>query len=1011
MASSSYQEIVYPKQVDAVSEPFGESIALSGDGRYLAVGCPLRKLVYVYRRDPSYSSEEATMIGNLEGVRNPWILVNRINPSMSGEGALEIYADPQSFGASVAFLGTTSFVNTEGNNESAPLFLIVGDPDLPRNTTISPTGSTPVTNTATKGAVFVFKLSEKGHYKRYYINDTVPCLVFRNTLGVTADTDVKFGLSIETVTGYNSDQNIIFIGANNGTDRGNVLVFHAGTSGSPEIWGTSAPLVFSGNDSPANAIGKTLKYSNGKLFASSSLSAGGPVEFFDFDKWYSGGHQTKAYDFSVPSGSGGSFGDSIDVYFSGTNASSPVLIAISSPNDTVSSLSNAGRVFYYATTFSKFNFNSTSGSPLVNYDGQNGISFTTSTSILTSSHVIANGKFGSSVSFAIGSGNFCIIVGEPKIDASTNTFGTIHIFSINPSSFSLTGPTPIQSYTPYLQTISVTQDQGFGKLIKYSNRSLIVSAPKDNYSYSSPNVGAVFSLNLVGSEVGTHKQTVLPLYYTFSDNKHFGKSISISEDGLKLVVGAPGDGTSAVEPFAYCYFREKDTFKFRSIQNLSADTPNESKFSESLAMSRNGKILVIGSPFEGTPKQGRVYVYCWDSVNLQWDKVGFQQQTTGTSADDYGSVVCISTFGKYYAATSRTTKTVFVYSVTVNETVEPPTAIISRVGSAEGIPKTKLEGASDLFGASLSLPQVLIGGGETIFIGDPGYKVSGGVAIFNYTPTSSWTITKVITPSSSFVGSIPSIFSFGKNIYASVSGKTLGVSANGKAFIYNSIPSLGSEWSESVLTDVPSSSVYIDVNKSPSAFPDVNASVRVISGGASFPPPSVPPQTFNVHIYDSVSYNTSSNKYTFQRSVNKSDPTVIDGDTETFFGNSLDAGFPLNNLSNGYLAIGSPESSVLFDLNNKNYTDTGSVAICSNSLLPSRPVVKLTVDSQPVTPPVIDADQTDNTSFYTIIIIVGVLMLLFIVGIIISIIFYYRRVNFNMSAKKFRSRVMALPDV
>lgn len=1007
--SNSYQQFIYPKKVDVDTNSFGTTIALSSDGNYLAVGCPTRKKVYVYKRDTSFVSDELAEIGNTNAIRNPWILVNRIDPTtITG-----LTYTPNTFGSSVAFVGSTTFTNLQGNVETAPKYLLVGDPDFSGTVSFG-TSSIPTTS----GVVLAFKVTEQGLYKYHLINDTTPCLYFLNSVGATAGTTPKFGTSLATATGYGSEsQNVIFVGSPN-TTTGNILVFYAGTSSS-ETWTTNSPIVFIG--SASSQIGKVLRYSNGKLFASSNnSSAPVAVEFFDFERYHTvSGNYTCSYVFSPPSDSTAiGFGDSIDVYFSGISNDSKVIIVISCPNQTVSVV-QAGKVYYYLTTFSKFNYNVVTSS--VNYDGQNGVAIPTTSSIvkiLTSPSPILNGGFGSSVALSvIGTGSSAAItlgVGEP----STSGSGKVYFYKI--TSYELSVLVPQQDYHPY-GTTTISSSQKFGTLIKSAGRSFVVSAPDDTVTYAT-NIGAVYSLHIAQWTAGTHKQFIIPLFYDFGTNKHFGNAVAISEDGLKLVVGAPGeDGVGTVEPRAYCYYRERDVFKFRSIQDLQPDTPSDKcLFGKSLAMSKDGTRLVVGSPKDndvGPSTKGQVYIYKWDSTNVKWRQFGIPQRQASSTNNDYGSVVCISTLGKYYAVTSRTNKTVYVYQIKDDETLDPPSQGYFQIGG--DITGASLTGSSPNFGCSLALPQVLTNGGETIFIGDSGYGSSGygGVAVYRFNSTTVvWSLLKVIVPTL-LATPVPSPVSFGKSIACTKDGNVLTVGSNGRVFVFNHIVTATSDkWVENVITDIPSSSVFLSANSAPSDLTGINTSIRVITAG-SYPSGST---DYYADVYDSIKYSSSRDTYTFQRAIRKNDITKEAGDPETFFGQSvenygrpLDAGFPSASPNSGYLAIGAPNSSVFFDLAGQNYVDTGSVVVCKNSgtsdstnPLPSRLPAVIDYDKTYSPSPSSAKDEPDNANFYTIIIVVSVLMLLFIVGIVIAIIFYYKRVV--SSVPKFKSRVLPM---
>lgn len=104
----------------------------------------------------------------------------------------------------------------------------------------------------------------------------------------------------------------------------------------------------------------------------------------------------------------------------------------------------------------------------------------------------------------------------------------------------------------------------------------------------------------------------------------FGKSLSISSDGLTAVVGAPYKGSYTGGPkfgAAYIFSRPDENIMF-SQKRLSIDSSSSDLFGEAVAISGDGQRALIGAPMEANglaSKVGASYLYerNGDNWNLQ----------------------------------------------------------------------------------------------------------------------------------------------------------------------------------------------------------------------------------------------------------------------------------------------------------------------------------------------------------------------------------------------------------
>ena len=257
-----------------------------------------------------------------------------------------------------------------------------------------------------------------------------------------------------------------------------------------------------------------------------------------------------------------------------------------------------------------------------------------------------------------------------------------------------------------------------------------------------------------------------------SDGIFFGQSISMSSDGLRLVVGQPGYSDSATE-LAVGRVSLLDWTGRRWVTRSEWSGPSEqARFGESVAISKEGHRVIIGSP-KWQSEQGRVTVY--DSVPVgndtsqeasSWPQLGqilLGKNLTASQGGQFGSAVAISDDGSVIAVAARTSAvngqldsgTVSVYSLVGNSTwLQMGNEIFGDVAST--------------FGASIALSA----NGRRIAIGAPRYEQGvGDVRVFDFNQ-GSWT-----QVGQSIRGAIASFGNMGASVSLSGDGTTLAIGA------------------------------------------------------------------------------------------------------------------------------------------------------------------------------------------------------------------------------------------
>ncbi|MCS6798265.1 MAG: hypothetical protein NZ898_07020 [Myxococcota bacterium] len=162
-----------------------------------------------------------------------------------------------------------------------------------------------------------------------------------------------------------------------------------------------------------------------------------------------------------------------------------------------------------------------------------------------------------------------------------------------------------------LQADDASRDDGFGLAIALSADGAValVGAPR----HSTPGLGPtgaayVFRRTATGWD-GPEELRPAVMYPAAG----FGRSVALSADGQLAVVGAPGiSGGSTAEAYAgYVYTFRRTSAGWTRETPLEAGDPPSLQFGHSIALTPDGRILVVGAPaaHSGEPWCGKVQVF------------------------------------------------------------------------------------------------------------------------------------------------------------------------------------------------------------------------------------------------------------------------------------------------------------------------------------------------------------------------------------------------------------------
>jgi hypothetical protein len=153
----------------------------------------------------------------------------------------------------------------------------------------------------------------------------------------------------------------------------------------------------------------------------------------------------------------------------------------------------------------------------------------------------------------------------------------------------------------------------------------------------------------------------------------FGRSVSLSEDGDTLAIGASGDDSSmsGIDPLSpyneeahesgavYIYTRSASDWSEQSYIKASNSGAGD-QFGRSVSVSDNGDILAVGAPLERSSTTGinpvsndnwsnAGAVYLFRRSITKWSQYGFVKATNTTPRDQFGVAVTLDRIGNTLA--------------------------------------------------------------------------------------------------------------------------------------------------------------------------------------------------------------------------------------------------------------------------------------------------------------------------------------------------------------------------
>jgi 6-phosphogluconolactonase (cycloisomerase 2 family) len=290
------------------------------------------------------------------------------------------------------------------------------------------------------------------------------------------------------------------------------------------------------------------------------------------------------------------------------------------------------------------------------------------------------------------------------------------------------------SWTQLGQTIyGIRTDDTFGDSVDISSdgKLLAIGSPGSIYNIHRPGYVQVYTLEISGGLGYMWKQLGQNITGE-ADGDNFGGSVSLSEDGKTLAIGAEdNDGIAEDSGRVKIYHLDDDGASWEQLgQDIDGETATD-RSGYSVSLSADGKTVAIGAPYnsEYGDYSGYVRVYRIDSGGSTWEKLG--QTISGDKAKDtFGFSLDISSDGKVLVAGTYGGEYVRVYTL---ESSEEPGSSWKQLGQ-----NITGEEYGDWFGESVSISM----DGKMIAVGGSGNDGkngvnSGHVRVYRFNDTAS----------------------------------------------------------------------------------------------------------------------------------------------------------------------------------------------------------------------------------------------------------------------------------
>jgi hypothetical protein len=186
------------------------------------------------------------------------------------------------------------------------------------------------------------------------------------------------------------------------------------------------------------------------------------------------------------------------------------------------------------------------------------------------------------------------------------------------------------------------EDDNFGHCVAIDAAGQVaLGGPRYHHGPAGLYTGAAYAFTREGS-VWSSATEIIP--DDSADHDGFGKSVSVSADGLTMLVGATLDDSDGLNQGAgYVYIWNGSTWVYQA-QLFSPDSTYNGQYGCSAALSANGDLAVIGARLASA---GKVYIF--GRTRSTWSFIQQFSSSGGSGEMEFGRSVAISASGQILA--------------------------------------------------------------------------------------------------------------------------------------------------------------------------------------------------------------------------------------------------------------------------------------------------------------------------------------------------------------------------
>jgi len=220
----------------------------------------------------------------------------------------------------------------------------------------------------------------------------------------------------------------------------------------------------------------------------------------------------------------------------------------------------------------------------------------------------------------------------------------------------------------------IAHDDQFGTSVSISGDGNTIVAGAIGEDFPGHSTGAAYVFKHNGT---SWSQTQQFGSLDLQNSDYFGKSVSISDDGSTIAVGAELE-TAGVQGSGSAYVFRLNTSTNQYVQQaklIPSNGGHADRFGSAIDISADGNRVIVGSRFNDSPSilgdAGSAYVYSFNDASSTWSQDAILFASDAAAADNFGNSVSISGDGETIAVgaeradlnTTMTTGATYVYKL------------------------------------------------------------------------------------------------------------------------------------------------------------------------------------------------------------------------------------------------------------------------------------------------------------------------------------------------------------